>query len=152
MQHVLDVTELTVVENAGRGEAIQRRRLRLGIDSIHAFADATGKDRGALTRAENGTASERTYTFLEAWLDAREHEMESERDAAAELAAPPANGIPGVVTIEMQGVFGVEQVTFSGPAGQGAEVAKLAAEFMRNARKQAADDSPNNGSVDLTTG
>jgi transcriptional regulator with XRE-family HTH domain len=131
------MAQFTTVDNRGRGAAIERRRLRLGIDSIHAFADATGKDRGALTRAESGTASERTYKFLEAWLDAREHENSSERDDAGLDAPEPVRAAPGIVTIEMHGVFGIENVTFSGPADQADEVSRLAAEFMRNARDRA---------------
>lgn len=59
------------MSNETRGKAIHDRRMALG-HSEASFARATGIDRGALRRAEAGTASARTYERLEVWLDREE--------------------------------------------------------------------------------
>lgn len=63
-----------LVTNEDRGAEVQRRRLALGIDSLRAFAEATGRDRGTLKQAEEGTSSTATLDWLEAWLSRQEEE------------------------------------------------------------------------------
>jgi transcriptional regulator with XRE-family HTH domain len=139
MNAVPVAAHLSVVDNKQRGTAIRQRRLRLGIDSVREFADAVGKDRGAVTRAEKGDprTTENTFALLEAWLDQREEEFKSEREPAQDERPGPAP--EGVVTIAMEGVFGIESVTFSGPPEQADEVRRLAIEFMRDVRDKADD-------------
>ena len=86
-----------------RGHAIKDRRMRRGIKSRRAFADATGVSREAITAAEEGRASEGTYDRLEAWLDAFDAETGND--------VPEA---PGPVRFRLSGNFGVE-VIVEGP-------------------------------------
>lgn len=72
-----------------RGEAIEQRRLRLGYKQAP-FARATGVDRGAVIRAEQGTARVDTYNALETWLDREEGKMgASLEDGLVELIIEP---------------------------------------------------------------
>lgn len=133
MNSVLDRAHLTVVDNTERGAAIQRRRLRMGIGSTRKFADELGMDRGAVTKAERGEASENTFLRIEAWLDDKDHEMSSDAEEAV------AHAETQVVTIKMAGVYGIEDVTISGPVDHLAELKDLAVELMRDVRERATD-------------
>ena len=71
--------------------------------------------------------------FLETWLDQRAHGFGSEPEA---VPANNNNDHRGTVTIDMHGVFGIDHVTFSGPADQADAVGRAAAEFMRFERER----------------
>ena len=133
MNALLNKAHLTVVDNTERGALIQQRRLRMGIGSTRKFADALGMDRGAVTKAERGEASENTFLRIETWLDDKDHEMSSESEEASSAAADQ------VVTIKMAGVYGIEDVTISGPVDHLAELKDLAVELMRDVRERASD-------------
>lgn len=129
---------LSVVKTSERGANIKQRRLRHGFKSARAFAEVTGVDRQALTKAENGEGSEQTLARLEAWLDDFEVRTSSDADDAAEAAATPQT-----VTIKMAGVYGIEDVTISGPVDHLSELKDLAVELMRDVRERANDDRDN---------
>lgn len=102
-----------------RGVTIKRRRNLLGIKSIREFAEATGVDRAAITRAEAGEGSPGTLDRLEAWLDRFEEE-----------AGTNAPDQAGVVTFNLSGNFGVD-VTVKGPVSNLAELEASAARLLR---------------------
>ena len=131
MNALLDRAHLSVVDNSERGAVIKRRRLRMGIKSLRTFADELGMDRGAVTKAERGEASENTLLRIETWLDDKEHEMSSD--------AEEAGAHDQTVTIKMAGVYGIEDVTISGPVDHLAELKDLAVELMRDVRERASD-------------
>lgn len=104
-----------------RGAAIKRRRLALGIKSVNEFAKATGIDRGAVTRAEAGTASEGTLDRLEAWLD--DFEKETGEDEPGEP-----------LRITMRGVYGIEEIVVEGPVDHPDELVASVARLMDELR------------------
>ena len=140
MNAVPNAAHLSLVDNQQRGTAIRQRRLRLGIDSVREFADAVGKDRRAVTKAEQGDprTSENTFAALEAWLDQREHEAESDRDRLQDERPGPSSE-SGLVTLEMGGVFGIDHITFKGPPEAADEMRRQATKLVRDLRKDADD-------------
>lgn len=104
-----------------RGEAIKRRRLAMGIKSVREFSEATGVDRGALSKAEAGQASEGTYERVESWLDRMEHETGHDEPS-------------GPLRFTLHDVFGVGEIIVEGPSDRPDElvqaVAKLLAEIQ----------------------
>lgn len=145
MNAVLETAHLSSVTNEERGADIRRRREGLGIISIRKFADAVGLNRATVTRAEEGTAAERTYSFLETWLDEHERKLGSPAGDLAQheetpATAPSDHDTTSLVRIRMSGVFGIEDVTFEGPADQADEVRRLAVEFMREVRERGEND------------
>lgn len=130
MNALMERADWSVVDNSQRGDQIKRRRLRMGIKSARAFHEASGIDRVAIAKAERGEGSEQTYARIEAWLDDKEHEMSSEADEA--LADPSS-----LVTIKMSGVYGIDDVTISGPVDNLADLKKLAVDLIRDVRERA---------------
>lgn len=57
-----------------RGHTIKERRLALGFKSLREFAEKSGIDREALSKAERGQGSSGTYDRVEAWLSRFEEE------------------------------------------------------------------------------
>lgn len=107
-----------------RGVAIKRRRLALGIKSVNEFAKVTGIDRGAVTRAESGTASEGTLDRLEAWLDDIEQETGHDEPTAE----------PEPLRITMRGVYGIEEVVVEGPVDHPDELVASVARLIDELR------------------
>lgn len=73
-----------------------------------------------------------TYAHLSRVLD----DIESDRQPG-EVEYIPSSESASPFTIEMAGVFGVQSVTFSGPAEDMDAVRKAAVEFLREARESA---------------
>lgn len=121
-QSVLGAEGSRLMDNGQRGAAIKRRRLAIGIKSLREFAEATGVDRAALTKAEAGQGSTATYERVEAWLD--RHEEETGHDEPAEP-----------LRFTLHDVFGVGEIIVEGPADHPDElvqaVAKLLAEIQK---------------------
>lgn len=109
-------------DEQGRGAAIKRRRLALGIKSVREFAAQSGVSREAITAVESGasSASEQTYARLEAWLDG--FEEETGHDDSDEL-----------VEYRLSGDFGVS-IVVKGPIGNMAELEGSAARLLREMR------------------
>lgn len=106
-----------------RGKEIRRRRLALGISSVHELVRATERlgmkvSRDAATAAEKGTASEDTYDRIEAFFD-----------KFAEVTGDDA-GDAGLVTFRLSGNFGVE-VTVQGPIQNIAELEAAVERLIR---------------------
>lgn len=113
------------VTNGSRGEDIQRRRLTLGIKSLREFADATGIDREALSRAEKGEASEATYSRLEVWLDRMEAEMGADEP---EPAAP--------IKLTFHDVYGIGEIIVEGPVDRPDELTEAVGKILERIRSQ----------------
>jgi transcriptional regulator with XRE-family HTH domain len=94
------------MSDEGRGAKIKRRRLDLGIDSLHQFHEATGLDRRTLTRAEAGTASETTLDWLEAWLT---------REEAVKSGAIEAQPGSRSIKVTLRDAYGVGELILEGP-------------------------------------
>jgi len=110
-----------------RGHSIKARRLALGIKSLREFAERTGVDRQAVTKAESGHGSESTYERLEAWLDRFEEET--------------GNDVPGDDYIEfrLSGVFGVDSIVARAPVKNVAELEQSIARLVRELRDRDGD-------------
>lgn len=108
-----------------RGHAIKRRRLALGIKSLRDFADKSGVDRAAITKAEDGNGSEGTYDRLEAWLTKFEEEVGAD-DSTDE----------GYIEFRLSGVFGVDSIIVKGPIGDAAELEQTVARLVRELRER----------------
>jgi transcriptional regulator with XRE-family HTH domain len=107
-----------------RGAAIKRRRLALGIDGYRQFAEATGRDRETLTRAEQGNASKSTYDWIEAWLD----RIETETGMNDPSPADP-------IRVEMHGVYGIQEVIVTGPVDHPDELAEAVGKILDRIRQ-----------------
>lgn len=120
----LDSGTLQPVDNESRGEAIKRRRLALGIDSYRRFAEATGRDRGTLTAAEEGSPSTTTATldWLEAWL--------TRAEAEAGLGEPSAAAPSGPIKLTLHGVYGVDEIIVEGPVDRPDELAEAVGKIL----------------------
>ena len=97
------------VTSEERGSEIQRRRLAHGIRSVREFAERTTLSREAVTKAEQGTASEGTYQRLEAWLDAFDEEI-SQDMPDVQIQQLGTNPESDVVEFTVEGNFGVRAV------------------------------------------
>lgn len=113
-----------------RGHAIKRRRLALGIKSLRDFADKSGVDRAAITKAEAGDGSEGTYDRLEAWLTKFEEEVGAD-DVSDE----------GYIEFRLSGVFGVDSIIVKGPIGDAAELEHTVARLVRELRERSQQQS-----------
>ena len=124
MNATADDAGLLPMSDETRGHAIKRRRLGLGITSLREFADRTGVDRGAITKAERGHGSEGTYDRLESWLDRFEEET--------------GNDDPGSDYIEfrLSGVFGVDSIVVRGPVSDASELEQSVARLVRELRER----------------
>lgn len=117
-------------EDRARGEALKARRLRLGIKSLRELEEKTGVARTTITKAEAGEASRPTYERLEAWFDRFEHEITSE----AEVVEPGG----GVMTLSVEGIYGVAKVTVQAPVEDADELRA----FFRGLLADLRDQSP----------
>ena len=98
-------------DSSDRGSAIAARIEALGI-SDREWHERTGIDRKTLNRAirnEPGTRPS-TYTAIEAELDRLEA-----RNAGSAVTAPAQEIAPGVVRVEVQGVYGAKALVFQAP-------------------------------------
>lgn len=116
-----------------RGDDYKRRRLAAGFRSVRALAEASGIDRTVLADIEKGEGTDRSRERLDIFLERWEEETSSEADEldSERLNNDTARPIP--YKIELGGVYGIDDVTFSG--GDPEEVARLAAEFMHTLRE-----------------
>lgn len=115
-----------------RGAALEAwvEEIDLPIARLARHADI---DRATIYAAFRGEASERSYDKLEAareYITAHPHD---EPEAPTEYI--PATEAPGIVTIRMDGVFGAQSISFSGPADNIDEIKRLSLEFLREARE-----------------
>lgn len=124
MNATTDDAGLLPMSDETRGHAIKRRRLDLGIKSLREFADRTGVDRGAITKAESGQGSEGTYDRLESWLDRFEEETGSD-DAGSDY-----------IEFRLSGVFGVDSIVVRGPVGDASELEQSVARLVRELRER----------------
>lgn len=141
-----------LVDTVQRGLDINRRRTALGIGSIKEFARATTRQGGrdvrgvsvdAITAAEKGEASERTYLRLESWLDALEREAgynpgELLASAEAELAAGPASDI---IEFDVEGPSSKWHVHAKASKGNADEAIQALAKLIRQLREDDGDDA-----------
>lgn len=93
---VTDSEEPTTV----RGAEIKRRRLAHGIKSVRVFAEQTGVDRQAISKAEAGSGTPGTLERLEAWLDKFDHETQSEAEEASTHQVDPGEFIEIEMIVE----------------------------------------------------
>lgn len=114
-----DRAHLPTMSDEKRGEQIKQRRLALGIDGYREFAEATGRDRDTLSRAEQGLASKTTLDWLEAWLSRQETENGMTDPAPAEP-----------LKIEMHGVYGVSEIIVTGPVDRPDELAEAVGKLL----------------------
>lgn len=117
---------LPPVTNESRGEAIRLRREALGIPNPHQFAQATGRDRETITRAEAGAASATTMDWLEGWLDTEE--------AKRGTPEPATGGEP--LRIEMHGAYGIEEIIVTGPVDRPEELAEAVSKILDRLQKR----------------
>lgn len=107
-----------------RGQSIKSRRLALGFESVREFAEASGIDRGALGKAEKGTASSATVERAEAWLDRFEEKTGHDEPTGESLR------------FTLHDVYGVGEIIVEGPSNRPDElveaVSKLLAEIQRS--------------------
>lgn len=129
--HTSDGVELAVVSDEdARAAAIKERRLRLGIRSQSAAAAESTRlgrsiDRGLISDAERGTASDDTYRRLDLFYDAFEEAIGDD------------DGVEGgTVTVQISGNFGVS-ATVHGPVGDLEELQALATALIREMRSDA---------------
>lgn len=90
-------------------ESLTHRRLSLGIRSQAELAEATGMARATISKAERGSASEKTLRRLDAWLSQREQEN---------VTATGPDMAAGDVVIEIIGPQTEWRVKVSGPPEQ----------------------------------
>lgn len=98
-------------DSSDRGSAIARRIEALGITDREWHA-VTGIDRKTLNRAIRNEPGTRpgTYTAIEAELDKLEA-----RNAGEAVTAAQQEIAPGVVRVEVQGVYGAKALVFQAP-------------------------------------
>jgi transcriptional regulator with XRE-family HTH domain len=108
-----------------RGHAIKARRLGLGIKSLREFAEKTGVDRAAITKAEDGQGSSATYDRLEAWLSRFEEETGHDEDSDDRY-----------IEFRLSGVFGIDSIVVRGPVGDAAELEESVAKLLRELRER----------------
>lgn len=114
------------MSNESRGEDIKRRRLALGIDGYREFAEATGRDRETLSRAERGEASATTLDWLEAWLTREETENG--------MGDQPAPSEP--LRAELHDVYGVGQIIVTGPVDRPDELAEAIGRIVERLQRR----------------
>lgn len=117
----LDGAPEPVPSSAAQALAIKRRRIGLGLKSVREFAERSGVSREAVTAAERGEASGRTYERLEAWLDRAERE------------AREARGDDGQVEFRLRGDSGID-VVVRGPVGDMPELEATVTRLIREMR------------------
>lgn len=124
-------------DSTDRGSAIARRVEALGITDREWHA-VTGIDRKTLNRAirnEPGTRPS-TYTAIEAELDRLEA-----RNAGQPVTAEPQEIAPGVVRVEVQGVYGAKALVFQAPVENVDVLEQMVDRIMRRLAGEQADDN-----------
>ncbi|QZY29789.1 helix-turn-helix transcriptional regulator [Nocardioides coralli] len=106
--------------DVGVAVAIKRRRIGLGLKSVREFAERSGVSREAVTAAERGMASQRTYERLEAWLESAERERGTARD-------------DNVVEFRLTGEAGID-VVVRGPVTDMSELEATVTRLIREMR------------------
>lgn len=110
------------MSNEMRGQALKTRRLALGIKSVREFAEASGIDREALSKAERGQASSGTYDRAEAWLNGLEEETGHDEPVPSEP-----------LRFTFHDVYGIGELIVEGPVDRPEElvasITKLLAEI-----------------------
>lgn len=115
-----------VTDNEARGQEIRRRRMRLGITSLDAFAAKVGMSRKGVTSAEKGTASKGTYDRIDAWLEAFEDEVGECGDGDE---VKPSDQ----VEFHVSGIYGVRELVIKGPVSDMAEMEAVVERLLRGA-------------------
>lgn len=125
-------------DSSDRGSAIARRVEALGITDREWHA-VTGIDRKTLNRAilnKPGTRPS-TYTAIEAELD----RLEARNAGEAVTSSPQEEIAPGVVRVEVQGVYGAKALVFQAPVENVDVLEQMVDRIMRRlASGQGADD------------
>lgn len=112
------------VTNETRGQELKARRLALGIKSVREFAEASGIDRGALSKAEAGQASPATYDRAEAWLRGMEEETGHDEPSSEPLR------------FTFRDVYGVGEIIAEGPVDRPDELIAAVAKMLAEIRNQ----------------
>jgi len=120
-----------------RGQAIKQRRLDVGIGTVKEFARATtrlgnrdvrGVSVSAITAAEKGEASERTYERLESWLDRFEEDYSPGEESPPEPeVAVQSEGGMDVVEFHIDAIG----VTVKGPVANLDELRSAVEKLIR---------------------
>jgi hypothetical protein len=116
------------------GRMLAKRMKELGVSKMALF-QASGVSRNTINAALADTPKTRpaTYANLMRVLD----DIEADRADGPKRWVPSEGG--NLVTIAMHGVFGVESVTFSGPAEDVDAVRQAAVDFVRQVREGIAE-------------
>lgn len=83
----MERADFVPMSNETRGKALRERMVALGLDESK-LSRATGKDRGTIRRAFDGTASTITYEQLEMWFDREEHKVGQGVEVVPAIGAP----------------------------------------------------------------
>ena len=111
------------------GARITARRERLKWDKTE-LAAAAGVHRDTVTDIEAGKGFQvKTLNKILAALD--------DAEAAAGTHVPPRDPEPGIVTLEVEGVFGVARVAVKGPVSDSAELRRLLSDVIADLRRDA---------------
>ena len=114
---------------SARGAALATRRETVGITAVE-LEKETGIARQTIARAEKGQASKATYRQLEAWFDRFDEESGAN--------APRSDA--RIVTLEVEGVFGIGRVAVKGPIDNPSALRKILADLIADLR----DTPPSN--------
>ena|SRR5690349_13603312 len=120
---VADEARSLHVTSETRGQSIKARRLALGIKSLRELAEASGIDREALSKAEQGIGSSGTYDRVEAWLTSMEEETGHD-----EPGAP--------IRLTFRDIYGVGEIIAEGPADKGDELIAAVSKLMAELREK----------------
>lgn len=108
-----------------RGQRLRDRRLANGL-SVNQLHKASSVSREAIVKAEDGEASDLTYSRLETWFD----NFEDETSGPVQTPAVAPDADPHVVTFRLSGNFGVD-VVVSGPVENIDELRETVERLMR---------------------
>lgn len=111
-----------------RGHQLKARRLGLGIKSVREFAEASGIDREALSKAERGQGSSGTYDRAESWLSRIEEETGADEPS------------PEPLRFTFHDVYGIGELIVEGPVDHPdelvASITKLLSEIRGKGTQQ----------------
>ena len=131
---------------ADDGLDYKRRRLAAGFKSVRALADKSNISRDAISKVEAGKGTDYTRARLDAFFEKWDEETSSEyleTQAAQNGTGNGGNGGEAAdepFKVELGGVYGIENITFSGPVNHSQEIIERAVEFMRGVREQRPTD------------
>lgn len=130
----MSVTELAARLSAvddDTGARIEERRLALGL-SVKALAERAGIDRGVLSRIEKGEGARATSVrLIERALDEFERERGMDLPSVVQEQQTVA---PGVVRIEVQGVYGAKALILEAPPENLDELKAMVDQIMKSLR------------------